>query len=180
MKRRRAFTVIDNLITFAIIFVLAAILIPVFMKGWDNARRSSCQANLKHISVALWMYVADNNGYSPARNWDASLKPYIKNDRVFRCPSKSGEQGTSDYFFNARYLKKPLHKLDNLASSATPILLGDGSDGGALAGFPESWRTDENSSARRHMGGGCYSFADGRIKWLEPQQVSSDFREVSR
>ena len=44
---RSAFTLIELLVVIAIIAILAAILFPVFARARENARRSSCQSNLK-------------------------------------------------------------------------------------------------------------------------------------
>ena len=46
-KTRSAFTLIELLVVIAIIAILAAILFPVFARARENARRSSCQSNLK-------------------------------------------------------------------------------------------------------------------------------------
>ena len=43
------FTLIELLVVIAIIVILAAILFPVFGRARENARRSSCQSNLKQI-----------------------------------------------------------------------------------------------------------------------------------
>lgn len=45
--RKQAFTLIELLVVIAIIALLAAILFPVFARARENARRASCQSNLK-------------------------------------------------------------------------------------------------------------------------------------
>lgn len=45
----------------AIIARLAAILFPVFARARENARRSSCQSNLKQIALGLLQYAQDDD-----------------------------------------------------------------------------------------------------------------------
>ena len=89
------FTLVELLVVIAIIAILAAILFPVFGRARENARRSSCQSNLKQIGIAMAQYqqdydertlvVDEDTGYS----WFGPIQPYIKGEQVFRCPSLS-------------------------------------------------------------------------------------------
>jgi prepilin-type N-terminal cleavage/methylation domain-containing protein/prepilin-type processing-associated H-X9-DG protein len=97
--QRRGFTLIELLVVIAIIAILAAILFPVFAQAREKARSSTCQSNLKQIGTAFKMYVQDYDeqgiqywwsyggagGTTPP--WMEWLNPYVKNSRVFLCPS---------------------------------------------------------------------------------------------
>ena len=89
-----AFTLIELLVVIAIIAILAAILFPVFARARENARRSSCQSNLKQIGLGVLQYAQDYDEKYPAgatgnrgRGWAGQVFPYIKSTQVFVCPS---------------------------------------------------------------------------------------------
>jgi prepilin-type N-terminal cleavage/methylation domain-containing protein/prepilin-type processing-associated H-X9-DG protein len=111
---KTGFTLIELLVVIAIIALLAAILFPVFARARENARRSSCQNNLKQIGLGFKQYVQDYDEQWPSSvNWtpgtttvdndinNASrvaywqgwvgnvLTAYTKNPQLFMCPSEA-------------------------------------------------------------------------------------------
>ena len=52
---KRGFTLIELLVVIAIIAILAAILFPVFARARENARKSTCQSNLKQLATSMLM-----------------------------------------------------------------------------------------------------------------------------
>lgn len=97
-RLQRGFTLIELLVVIAIIALLAAILFPVFGRARENARRSSCQSNLKQISLGWIQYsqdydertmpglLNDSSGGWSLRT-DQFLTPYLKSVQVLGCPS---------------------------------------------------------------------------------------------
>jgi len=104
-SKSSAFTLIELLVVIAIIAILAAILFPVFARARENARRSSCQSNLKQIGLGVAQYTQDydeslpsswideanaNPAYPGTDRWMDLVQPYIKSTQIFNCPSDSG------------------------------------------------------------------------------------------
>ena len=105
----RGFTLIELLVVIAIIAILAAILFPTFSRARENARRATCQSNLKQMGLAFAQYTQDYDETLPDANpgdlcngghtygtlafdtnnvlWADVLQPYIKSLQIFICPS---------------------------------------------------------------------------------------------
>jgi prepilin-type N-terminal cleavage/methylation domain-containing protein/prepilin-type processing-associated H-X9-DG protein len=121
MKRpiRYGFTLIELLVVIAIIAILAAILFPVFARARENARRASCQSNLKQIGLAVMQYLQDYDEYYPrsvsynsslpptgqtpwlgagAWSWGEITYPYHKSTQILFCPG--GGSSTNPIAFN--------------------------------------------------------------------------------
>lgn len=100
-KLRDGFTLIELLVVIGITAVIAAILFPVFTTVRERGRRTTCQSNLKQITLAVQQYVQDNGAYPTASGghhdnpdgtgapdcWQHLIFPYIKIRQVFYCPS---------------------------------------------------------------------------------------------
>jgi prepilin-type N-terminal cleavage/methylation domain-containing protein/prepilin-type processing-associated H-X9-DG protein len=108
--RRQGFTLIELLVVIAIIAILASILFPVFARARENARRASCQSNLKQLALGWMMYAQDYDGklcYFPYDGDESpsvmgKVLPYVKSTQLFICPS-SGLKPSSDPTMASRY-----------------------------------------------------------------------------
>jgi len=110
-KRRltRAFTLIELLVVIAIIAILAAILFPVFAQARETARMSSCGSNMRQLGTGVMLYTQDYDetypmvvNYAaavnaPDRMWTATVQPYLKNEKVFLCPSAENARFAPDW-----------------------------------------------------------------------------------
>lgn len=130
-EKTKAFTLIEILVTIAIISILAAILFPVFARARESARRASCMSNLKQIGLGMMMYVQDYDETYPLSNtggtqtdtsmpgrhfatttsgeceancisWMDLVYPYVKSIQLFVCPSVR-EEAYPSYGYNGAF-----------------------------------------------------------------------------
>ena len=111
---RGGFTLIELLVVISIMSLLISILLPSFQRAREDARRTICVSNLKHIGTGLYSYSVDHEDYGPPvmerLNTEAprslismpawrsgpgktvnhgKLWPeYLRDPRVFACPSQ--------------------------------------------------------------------------------------------
>jgi len=107
----RGFTLIELLVVIAIIAVLLAILMPAMRKIKEIARETACKSNLRNVGLAVQMYLDDyerkipntgsSNGFlwfesdgvtyrrpgSSDTYWGTYYKEYLKETKIFGCPS---------------------------------------------------------------------------------------------
>ena len=107
LKRVRGFTLVEILVVIAILSVLAAILLPVFLSVRERARQTVCAGNLSQLYKAMAMYAGDNDGFRPMYQNGAtvvpingqevtfpdqsvelvqSLQPYARSTEIWFCP----------------------------------------------------------------------------------------------
>jgi prepilin-type N-terminal cleavage/methylation domain-containing protein/prepilin-type processing-associated H-X9-DG protein len=111
-RTAQGFTLIELLVVIAIIAILASILFPVFARARENARRASCQSNLKQIGLGIMQYTQDYDERLPivfrwgGEVWDKGIAPYVGQRingnaqdfaGVFRCPSDPTEAQNTGY-----------------------------------------------------------------------------------
>jgi len=211
-KRAKGFTLIELLVVIAIIAILAAILFPVFAKARAKAHQTACLSNCKQLALAFQMYAADwdNVHYAnPETLWNVHgvnprgpLRPYIKNDEIWRCPVNPCPPEWEALGYYASYTVVIEHMpapnwwwddaprdLDDDLCSAPPgdpsrqavsssqvILLGDNSrrDNWVFYNWGTAWNQppSENYGNRVHNEGVNLTFMDGHAKWFRNENIN--------
>ena len=62
---KKAFTLLELLVTIVIIALLGALLIPTMGRAREFARRAQCTNNLRQHGIAWYLYLDDHDEYFP-------------------------------------------------------------------------------------------------------------------
>jgi len=162
-------------------------LLPAFSRAKENARRASCQSNLKQMALAAAQYQQDYDEVLPPAagggqpvGWADAVEPYIRTETVFRCPSESDHPnsrspldiGYSSYRYNSDLSSRNYIEINN---SATTILFaeGSGNDPQSNAAYSDSFGFEEKipNAPPRHLDGANYAFVDGHVKWFSSSRM---------
>jgi prepilin-type N-terminal cleavage/methylation domain-containing protein/prepilin-type processing-associated H-X9-DG protein len=168
--RRRGFTLIELLVVIAIIAILAAILFPVFAQAREKARGATCLSNMRNIGSAVMLYVQDHDEFLPygyAYTWPGQAelywwqdlcRPYVKNEQVYSCPSRSPHIT----YTNRRPvgLPNPLVK-DYIANAQAGAHTGPATWAGANGPFVNNWQNPSRSIAQIEDTAGAIAIFDG-------------------
>jgi prepilin-type processing-associated H-X9-DG protein len=184
---------------------LASILFPVFGRARENARRSSCQSNLKQMGLGIVQYAQDNDHMLPAigtgsptnlggarGSWAQRIYPYVKNAQLFACPSNGASRvqrdaAVLDYPAIPRGYGANWHYLSNREDSpnkdtviekpSQKILIGENiSTEVGVAAFDFSTTNGfPNNGFANHLGTMNVLFGDGHVKALKPTATIMPF-----
>jgi prepilin-type processing-associated H-X9-DG protein/prepilin-type N-terminal cleavage/methylation domain-containing protein len=195
VKKTFSFTLVELLVTIAIIAILASMLLPALKNARNLARRMECAGNLKQVGTATLMYASDYKGLLPAYGkvfetpicskayWFAYLSYYYLNNhkyqtltsdgKAFVCPMDSapGFYGgvKNSYGINSFILPNTLHWDGNgvrLASIKNPSQIIMEAEAGADS---RKWVTSSIAGSYpikyRHENGANIVFIDGHVNW---------------
>ncbi len=192
--RRSGFTLIELLVVIAIIAILAAILFPVFARAREKARAVSCLSNIKQLGLGIMMYCQDYDEFFPFNGphggditqkwWSGRIYPYVKNQQLYRCPSR--KTMVIGYSINWRISGWSSGlEMAQLEYPAETIIIGDSEPTqkytiGISIGTSLDWIMHSPYDTTtytwcppfpRHNEGANLAFCDGHAKWMRVDQT---------
>ena len=81
-RARSAFTLIDLLVSIAVMAILIGIMLPSITSAHEAARRVACRSNGRQIGLGLVMYANDHDGRLPS---SVFLDPTLFGGTPARC-----------------------------------------------------------------------------------------------
>lgn len=88
-KSPTGFTLVELLVTIAIIGVLMSMILPAVQMARESARRTQCLNNLRNLGVAVLNYESERMQFPPSRaadgfvTWPVYLMPYLEMNNVY-------------------------------------------------------------------------------------------------
>ena len=135
-----------------------AIIRPVFERARTSMKKAVCLSNMKNLSLAMQMYLADHeDGFPEADRWVEELAEYCKDESVLKCPEDDSEAACS-YGMNAALSGKTLDEIGD--SSGVVVFFETASPGDNPVGG-----VADIADPPRHLGGNSYGFTDGHVVW---------------
>ena len=137
--------------------IMAAVLFPVFGRARENARRASCQNNMKQIAYEAIKYADANGGKLPSgttiMSWKSAFKLPETGNKIYYCPSVT--RGQESYLINRKIVGLPLDSIPDPAQ--TPLFY---------------------EAEVGHLDGINVAFADGHIKWFKNEVFDAQLRPL--
>jgi prepilin-type N-terminal cleavage/methylation domain-containing protein len=107
-RNLQGFTLIELMIVIAIIAILAAILVPNFIRARAQGQLTSCESNEKNSGTAFEMYSTDNSGHYPQSTGTGGMTLLTPNylKIIPTCPAAGTDTYSSTYSYTTPPLKK--------------------------------------------------------------------------
>lgn len=109
--RHHGFTLVEILVTTAIMALLTMIAIAAVGGGLDRAQSTKCLQSMRQVGAAMQMHAGDNNGQLPSSShlratdgsslsWTSTLSVYLGTNFLGRCPAVPDHRSRITYGWN--------------------------------------------------------------------------------
>lgn len=194
MKDARGFTLVELLVTIAMLGLLASLAWPALRAGHGEAERMKCASNLAQLGKGMLLFAADNGMMLPqtmheSDSWTNSLQPYVGKNLVLTCPGDEVRGRTRTYAMNdylsaapcgAEYLSAlRLTRLVNVERPSQTVFFAELSRTHGTGSVPDHLHLAEFDGGEippevfqayvgveRHGGRANYLFLDGHVEAL--------------
>jgi prepilin-type N-terminal cleavage/methylation domain-containing protein/prepilin-type processing-associated H-X9-DG protein len=143
-ERRLGLTLVELLVSIAVVALLAGILIPVVGTMTAYSRKTKCASNLHQLHALIMSYAVDNDNYLPGNQvrssagdpvpmawWQMLLPSYTEESGIFACPEdETGYTTTNTSVFNGK--------------CSYGVLAPDSMDGGTISAFNKNLNAFED------------------------------------
>lgn len=184
----RTFTLLELLITIAVIAILAGLLLPALHRAKEKAQAAECLNHLKQLGVCVSFYSSDYSGFFPGigptlpnyrmpKSWRMTLGEYLGGTnasygKIFLCAGAPADPDHTDTYESNESVKTnsygmnkslALQRVEKLKNSSRKMYLTDVwntklSGGEAYFGYESNYRNWNVS--RRHRNGCNILWAD--------------------
>ena len=198
-RRPSGFTVVEILVVMAILFLLAAVLLPAMTRGNKRSPHISCTSNLKQIGLSFRLYSNDHEDKFPfaVSNQFGGTMEFTNSPQVIRhfesmsnemvtpkilvCPSDPGRKKATDFYSplanrNLSYFVGLDAREDNpqLILSGDRNITGGTLNNGFLRLLPTNaaagWTTELHNNA------GNVGLADGSVQQVTAAQLRNQLQ----
>jgi len=197
--RSSGFSLVEMLITMAVIAVLAAVVVAVLPQAKMAARRSASANNLRQLGLALNAFAQNNHGRLPGRvatpsgdKWPRLLLPYLGDEvKVYAEPGdvnsflrtgedpRDNQRNRTSYILNGFNDTGALEDEDVVVSmllidqpTKTILMSGQSGTGNFYMDLKEG---DQNSVLNKaaYGEGSNYLFADGSVRFIRVEDYDN-------
>jgi prepilin-type processing-associated H-X9-DG protein len=194
--RIKGITLLEVLVVLAVVFILAAMLLPHLASGGPG-KMGNCMNNLKQIDLGFVIFASDNQGRFPMQVSVANggtmefiysehsfphfqkIKEYIRDPRCLICPFETNRQAAVSYealndlnisyFLNAdASTNNPSHSI--LAGDRFLQVKGQPIQPGL---FVLTTNSNVSWTPNFHVSGGILAFADGHVEFGRNNNLNS-------